>query len=156
MTRSICLAAALLLYPGLVVSAPAWQTQTIAPAQADQNMQVMAVVNGQQITRSDLARETARRFGETVIENMINNQLILEQCKAQGIQVSAEDIHAELERCARSFVCQRTPTSNSLRGNAALTRASCETRWCGPSWPCDVWRLRKLRCPPRKSSANER
>ena len=103
MTRSICLAAALLLYPGLVVSAPAWQTQTIAPAQADQNMQVMAVVNGQQITRSDLARETARRFGETVIENMINNQLILEQCKAQGIQVSAEDIHAELERRAQKF-----------------------------------------------------
>jgi parvulin-like peptidyl-prolyl isomerase len=75
-----------------------------SPATADDNrMQVLAVVNGQQITREQLSQEAVRRFGELVIENMINNQLILAQCQSQGIKVTAEDVNNELDRRAKKF-----------------------------------------------------
>src|SRR5262245_37524767 len=35
-------------------------------------LQVMAVVNGEQITRTELGRECIRRYGEEVLESMVN------------------------------------------------------------------------------------
>ena len=101
MIRSICCAAVLMMV--LPKAALAWQTATPDQTRVQPGMQVMAVVNGQQIDREHLAKETIRRFGEPVIEGMINNQLILEQCQAEGINVTAEDIDAELERRAAKF-----------------------------------------------------
>ncbi len=76
------------------------QTKLPAP---QQNIQVLAIVNGQQITREQLAQESIRRFGEPVIESLINNMLIGQRCQAEGIRVTEQDVDAEIERRAKKF-----------------------------------------------------
>lgn len=64
---------------------------------------VVAVVNGQQITRSELGRECIRRHGPKVLESEVNKRLILAQCKKQGIKISNADIDGEVARMANKF-----------------------------------------------------
>ncbi|HND54000.1 MAG TPA: hypothetical protein PLV92_16430, partial [Pirellulaceae bacterium] len=54
-------------------------TKSGIPAKDDSNeLKVMAVVNGEQITRQDLAREAVLRYGQEVLESMVNKHLILQ------------------------------------------------------------------------------
>lgn len=64
---------------------------------------VMAVVNGEQITRNELALEAARRYGEEVLEQMVNKQLILNVCQQRGIVITQQDINDEISRFAKKF-----------------------------------------------------
>jgi parvulin-like peptidyl-prolyl isomerase len=91
------------LWAGLLVSSlSAWQ-QTSPPPTADPQMQIMAVVNGQQITRQQLTQETVNRFGESVAESLVNKYLITVECQKQGIRVTEADVDAEIEKRARKF-----------------------------------------------------
>ncbi len=104
MSRVACYLTALLLVPLVAIDrASGWQTNPQDQAANDQAMQVMAVVNGQQVTRERLAEESLRRFGELVIENMINNRLIVMSCQEKGIKVTDEDVTAELKSRAGKF-----------------------------------------------------
>ena len=69
----------------------------------DEAAQVVAVVNGVEITREHLANECIRRFGEQVLESEVNKRLILAECKKRDIKVTAGDIEAEVERMAGKF-----------------------------------------------------
>ncbi len=73
------------------------------PIANNQQMQILAVVNGSQITRDHLAKECMRRFGESVVEDMVNKFLINVECQKQGIQVTATDVENELNRRAQKF-----------------------------------------------------
>jgi parvulin-like peptidyl-prolyl isomerase len=64
---------------------------------------VMAVVNGQDIRRDALATACVERFGEQVLEGLVNKRLILHHCRNQGIQVTDADIDAEIDRMAARF-----------------------------------------------------
>jgi parvulin-like peptidyl-prolyl isomerase len=64
---------------------------------------VVAVVNGQEVTRGDLARECTRRHGKEVLESEVNKRLILEACKAQGIKITNAEIDAEIARMSNKF-----------------------------------------------------
>lgn len=66
-------------------------------------IQVLAVVNGEQITRDRIAYEARRRYGTEVLESMVNKQLILSECKQRGIVVSKEEIDAEIAKFAAKF-----------------------------------------------------
>ncbi len=71
------------------------------PPQTQENMiQTVAMVNGQTISRQHLANETVRRFGETVIESVINKQLIYNELNRQGISVTHKDVNDEIARQA--------------------------------------------------------
>jgi parvulin-like peptidyl-prolyl isomerase len=63
----------------------------------------MAVVNGEQITRTELGRECIRRYGEEVLESVVNRQLIADACAQKGIQVSDADVSAEIDKVAGRF-----------------------------------------------------
>lgn len=65
--------------------------------------EIMAVVNGEPITREDLARDCLRQYGEEVLESLVNKQLIVEHCKAQNIGVSRKEVEAEIDRMAERF-----------------------------------------------------
>src|SRR5262245_56008471 len=65
---------------------PAAAVKTASPPPAN-TLQVMAVVNGEQITRTELGRECIRRYGEEVLESMVNRQLIADACAQKGIQI---------------------------------------------------------------------
>lgn len=69
--------------------------------------QVMAVVNGQSITRAELGKETVRRYGTEVLEAMVNRQLIEEACAEQGVSVTDRDVDAEVDRVAAKFGLSR-------------------------------------------------
>ena len=64
---------------------------------------VVAVVNADPISRKDLADATLRRYGSDMLESLINRHLILQACKEQGIEVTSEDVRAEIKRMAEKF-----------------------------------------------------
>jgi parvulin-like peptidyl-prolyl isomerase len=87
-------------------NAGATSTATKKPNPA--TLQVMAVVNGQQITRADLGRECIRRYGEEVLESLINRQLITHGCQARGIQITDQDVSAEIDQISTRFGLDRS------------------------------------------------
>lgn len=70
-------------------------------------LQVMAVVNAEQITRTELGRECIRRYGEEVLESMVNRMLIAESCAKQGIRITDADVSAEIDKIAARFGLSR-------------------------------------------------
>ncbi len=70
-------------------------------------LQVMAVVNGEQITKSELGRESIRRYGEEVLESLVSRQLLLAACKEKGIQITEQDVTDEVEKIATRFGLSR-------------------------------------------------
>ncbi len=64
---------------------------------------VVAAVNNQRITREDLAQECLRHYGNEVLESMINKQLIVGECRRQGITVTSAEVDAEIERMSKRF-----------------------------------------------------
>jgi parvulin-like peptidyl-prolyl isomerase len=85
-------------------SAPAQTPANAAPAQLDsRQLTVMAVANGQQITRQDLARECLLRYGTEVLESMVNKHLILDACQQRGIVITEKDISDEISKIATKF-----------------------------------------------------
>jgi len=71
--------------------------------QAPAKIQVVAVVNGQTITRQQLAQQCAARFGNEVLESMINKMLVFNEIQRQQIMISEQDVHDELNRQAKRF-----------------------------------------------------
>ena len=115
--------------PAAVASRPAGP-QTLPPAQSVQptsavskssalpsssTLQVMAVVNGEQISRQDLGRECIRRYGEEVLESMVNRQLISDACAQKGIQITDADVSAEIDKVAGRFGLARDRWLTLLR-----------------------------------------
>lgn len=66
-------------------------------------LNVVAVVNNQQITRQILGQECLRHYGEAVLESLCNKRLILQECQRRGIAITREDVDAEIKRMAQRF-----------------------------------------------------
>jgi parvulin-like peptidyl-prolyl isomerase len=64
---------------------------------------IVAMVNGEQLSREDLARECLWQYGKDVLESMINKQLIVQECARKKITVTDEEIDAEIQRLASRF-----------------------------------------------------
>ncbi len=63
----------------------------------------MAVVNGQDIRRDALATACCERYGNEVLEGLVNKRLIPHHCKNRQIEVTDQDIDAEIDRMAKRF-----------------------------------------------------
>lgn len=72
-------------------------------AAAEQENGVVAVVNADPITRKTLSEETLRRYGSTVLDNMVNRHLILQACQEHGIEVTSQEVRQEIHRLASKF-----------------------------------------------------
>ena len=66
-------------------------------------LQVVARVNGEDITRNELADECLVHYGEDVLERMTKKLLIIQECKQRGIEVTQEEVNAEIHRMATRF-----------------------------------------------------
>jgi hypothetical protein len=64
---------------------------------------VVAVVNGQTITRDKLAQECLRRYGPLVLDNLLNKHLIMQACQAKDIKITQADVNEEINREANKF-----------------------------------------------------
>lgn len=95
-------------------AAPATRTSPTAPAAAPSagagktdgkptELKIVAVVNGEPISREQLGQECLRHYGKDVLESMLNKYLILAECKRLNITVSRAEVDAEIERMAQRF-----------------------------------------------------
>ena len=71
----------------------------VGPPQHD----VMALVNGQDINRRQLIDACVKRFGEDVLESLVNKRLIQNHCAKRQVTVTNEEIAAEIDRMAKRF-----------------------------------------------------
>lgn len=85
----------------------AWGTpqapQQNQPPQEKKQIDLLAVVNGQQITRHQVATECMRRFGEDVLESIIKKYLVLDQCRRNGIVITEKDVNDDIVAKAKKF-----------------------------------------------------
>ncbi|MGO8691372.1 MAG: peptidylprolyl isomerase [Thermoguttaceae bacterium] len=65
--------------------------------------QIVASVNGQQITCDELGRECILHHGRDVLDGMINKALIVQECQRQGVAITAADVDHEIQRTAKRF-----------------------------------------------------
>ena len=72
-------------------------------ADAEERNNVVAVVNAEPITRKALADESVKRYGGTVLDNMVNRHLIMQECAHQGVQVTNQEVSDEIRRLAAKF-----------------------------------------------------
>jgi parvulin-like peptidyl-prolyl isomerase len=85
-------------------------TRPLAKAAAEQasgvdfrKTEVMAVVNGDQITTKQLGQECERRYGQEMLESLVNRQLIAQDCGRKGIRISDADVDMEINNVAKKF-----------------------------------------------------
>ena len=63
----------------------------------------MAMVNGTEISRRQLIDACVQRFGQDVLESLVNKKLIQNHCAKRGVAVTNEEIAAEVDRMATRF-----------------------------------------------------
>lgn len=64
---------------------------------------IVATVNGNPISLQELADQCKLRFGEDVLEDLVNKTLIVQACQTQNITVTPKDVDDEISRTARKF-----------------------------------------------------
>ncbi len=110
------------------------RAETLAPAGAAENgaplprpgrpqHDVMAIVNGQDISRPALTDACVRRYGEDVLESLVNKRLIATHCAKRGVQVTNEEISAEIDRMAARFKLGRQQWLELLRKERDVSEA---------------------------------
>lgn len=91
--------------PKAAATAPADPSlvKSIAAEKAASQSKIAAVVNGEPITRQELADACLHRHANDVIEAVVNKHLILQECERQGIVITEKDIEEEIGRMASKF-----------------------------------------------------
>lgn len=74
-----------------------------AATTARAKLDLVATVNGEKISREDLARECLRHYGKEVLESLVNKCLIRQECERQGLVVTEKEVSDEVERMAKRF-----------------------------------------------------
>lgn len=82
---------------------------------------IVAAVNGQTISRDELAKLCLQRAGDEVLDNMLNKMLILQACQAQQIMISQKDVDDEIERIASKFKLSSTMYLKLIRDQRDIT-----------------------------------
>ena len=86
-----------------------------------QQADTAAVVNGQRITRQELADECLNRHGTEVLESLVNKHLIWQACQKQGITINSDDVEAEISRLAGKFGLSAGRWLTLLRDERGIT-----------------------------------
>ena len=79
------------------------QRRSAANSNDPSQLSVVAVVNGQRVSREELGRECLRHYGKAVLESLINKLLIAQECKRRNIVVTREEVDGEIKRMAGRF-----------------------------------------------------
>ncbi|MEE3220025.1 MAG: peptidylprolyl isomerase, partial [Planctomycetota bacterium] len=64
---------------------------------------IVAVVSGRKITRSQLGKECLKHYRKQVIESVVNRYLIELECQKFGVEVTEAQIDEEIDRIAQRF-----------------------------------------------------
>jgi parvulin-like peptidyl-prolyl isomerase len=105
----------------VAASKPGDKGATKAAAEQDEFPAVLAVVNGQTISKEQLGIECAKRYGTQVLDNILNKYLILQACQARGIQITDQDVDEEISRIASRFKLTTTLYMKLLQDERNIT-----------------------------------
>jgi len=86
-----------------VINRPTKEANQALPKVEDPKHDVMAIVNGKDISRHDLIDACVRRYGEDILESLVNKRLIEGHCNRRNIHITNQDINVEIERMAKRF-----------------------------------------------------
>ncbi|MCE9527213.1 MAG: peptidylprolyl isomerase [Planctomycetales bacterium] len=86
-------------------------------------LSVVAVVNSEQITKTDLGRECLRRYGPEVLDTLLNKLLLADALAAKGITITDKDITEEIDRIAGKFGLPRDRWLALLKEERKFTEA---------------------------------
>jgi len=64
---------------------------------------VVAEINGNPISRDELAQDCLQLHGQAILERLINKFLILNECSRVGITITEEDVNDEIAKTAAKF-----------------------------------------------------
>ena len=86
-------------------SQPTTQRAPTSPSRptANSQLKVVAHVNNQQITRQQLANACLKRYGDDVIDSMINKHIVWQACQQNGINITEADVDTEITRMSGKF-----------------------------------------------------
>jgi parvulin-like peptidyl-prolyl isomerase len=82
---------------------------------------VMAIVNGQDIRRDALGTACVERFGKDTLEGLVNKRLILHYCRNRNIEVTDQEVDAEIDRMAKRFKIGRDQWLQMLERERNIT-----------------------------------
>jgi hypothetical protein len=82
---------------------PAQQASVRNDVKPDPNTTVAAIVNGKPITIAELAQQCRIRYGNEVLDDMVNKTLLMQACLAQKIIIEDKDVNNEIARTAAQF-----------------------------------------------------
>ncbi|MGY8731867.1 MAG: hypothetical protein ACKVK0_07005, partial [Pirellulales bacterium] len=85
------------------VTKPATQAVATRTVGQTSKLKIVAEVNNQQIKRNQLAQACLDRYGKEVLESFLNKKLIQQACKQHNIEISEQDVMAEIARMAKKF-----------------------------------------------------
>jgi parvulin-like peptidyl-prolyl isomerase len=89
---------------GALPPAPARSAPAAAAAAVPK---LVAIVNGTEISGDQLAAECLARHGSGVLESIVNRRIIEQACARGGVNVTPQDVDAEIESLARRFSVPR-------------------------------------------------
>ncbi|MEN0110974.1 MAG: SurA N-terminal domain-containing protein, partial [Planctomycetota bacterium] len=84
---------------------------------------VMAIVNGRDISRQTLAQACVERYGEEVLESLVNKRLIEHHCRKRGVRVTTAEIDAEIDRMSDRFKLGRKQWLELLKNQRGVDEA---------------------------------
>ncbi|TWU00551.1 Foldase protein PrsA 2 precursor [Botrimarina colliarenosi] len=84
---------------------------------------VMAIVNGKDISRQALVQACVERHGEDVLESLVNKRLIEHHCHKRGVSVTTAEVDAEVERMAKRFKLGREQWLELLQNQRGVDEA---------------------------------
>jgi len=103
--------------PAAKAAAPATPAAA-APSPQD----VMAVVNGERITRAQLSQACLRHYGEKLLENFVNKYLISLECQKRGITITRQEIEDEIQKMADKVKLPKEQLLALLEQERGITR----------------------------------
>ena len=83
--------------------------------------EIVADVNGVQITLDELRAESLRAHGEEVLSRILNRALVLAECKRQGVAITRADVDAEIDRLAKSFRLDRRQYLDVVQKDSSMS-----------------------------------
>ncbi|MGE0610029.1 MAG: peptidyl-prolyl cis-trans isomerase [Pirellulales bacterium] len=79
----------------------------VRPASATEEAQAppqhAATVNGEHISREQLAAQAMNVFGVEVLQNLVNRQIIVQACQDNKVKITRSEVDLEIDRLAQRF-----------------------------------------------------
>ncbi|MDO4575289.1 MAG: peptidylprolyl isomerase [Planctomycetia bacterium] len=66
-------------------------------------MKVMAIVNGEEISRQQLTSQCLKDYGREVLERMISRYIVEQACQKAKLEITEDELRAEVETTAKRF-----------------------------------------------------